>query len=274
MCFYQLPESKPMIKLSWPRIQAVMLHSWYHATHSMETWMDLLWFSFFGTLLFGFMMVFFAQGSKEVAQGILLGMFFWEVVRVGQYSLTISIMWEIWSKSFSSFFISPLTMTEMMIGQMIAGAVKTTIVAALVSLVSYFCFGFSIAPLGLMMIFYFICLLGFAYAAGVFITGLILRYGTDIQSLGWALIFMFQPLSAVFYPVEVLPKSIQWFAYLSPITYVMEAARAQYFRGELVGSMLLGAVISTVIYIALAWWYFISMYQRSRRTGSFARLGN
>ncbi len=256
------------------RIKTVLLHSWYHANHSMETWMDLFWFSIVGALVYGFMMLFFARDNPEFAAALLIGMIMWEIVRAGQYCVTISIMWEIWSKSFSSLFISPLTLAELMVGQMISASIKTAITVGLVSLISLIAFGFSIFQLGIMFLVYFLLLLFFSYAAGLFIAGLILRFGTDIQSLAWALIFMLQPISAVFYPLSVIPEKIRWLAYVSPITFVMEAARYQYSTYAIHWQYVGLATGMTIVYFATAYWFLDRMYNRSRKTGSFARLGN
>lgn len=260
--------------MNWSRIRAILLHSWYHASHTMETWIDLLWFTLFGALVFGFMTRFFAQNDPVFAQGLMVGLVLWEIVRVGQYSVTVSVMWEIWSKSFSSMFISPLTLREMVAGQMLSGLAKTILVTVMVSVLSYFFFDFSVLDLGGWFLLYFFILLFFSYAAGIFITGLIFRYGTDIQSLAWGLIFMLQPISAVYYPVSILPPQIRWMAWLSPITYVMEAARQQLSGGGIHLSYLSIATALTLSYFIAASLFLNKMYQSSRKSGSFARLGN
>jgi ABC-2 type transport system permease protein len=104
-------------------------------------------------------------------------------------------------------------------------------------------------------------------ACGVFITGLILRFGTDIQSLAWGLIYLFQPFSALYYPVEALPSSIQWIAYLSPITYFMT-----YIRGAESIYVLYGCLV-TVVYVTIAILFLKTMTKWSKKTGEFARLG-
>jgi ABC-2 type transport system permease protein len=260
--------------MNWKRIQTILLHSWYHANHSMETWMDLFWFSIVGALVYGFTMQFFAQDNPQFAAMLIIGMIMWEVVRAGQYSVTIGMMWEIWSKSFSSMFITPLTMAEWVVGQMISATIKTGIVVVLVSTISFFAFQFSIFQFGLMFLVYSGLLLFFSFAAGLFISALILRFGTDIQSLAWALIFMLQPLSAVFYPLSVLPEPVRWVAYTSPITYVMEASRHQFMTQTVNWSQIGIATLLTAIYFAGSYWFLDRMYKRSRKVGSFGRLGN
>ncbi len=260
--------------MNWQRIQTILLHSWYHANHSMETWMDLFWFSIVGALVYGFTMQFFARDNPQFAAMLIIGMVMWEVVRAGQYSVTIGMMWEIWSKSFSSMFISPLSMGEWIVGQMLSATVKTAIVVFLVSAISYFAFDFSVFQFGFMFFVYCFILLFFSFAAGLFISGLILRFGTDIQSLAWAMIFMLQPLSAVFYPLSVLPEAIRWVAYASPITFVMEASRHQFLTNTVNWAQVGIAAVMTAAYFAGSYWFLDRMYQRSRKVGSFGRLGN
>jgi ABC-2 type transport system permease protein len=260
--------------MKWHRIKAILLHSYYHGIHSKETWIDLIWFTLMQFFIFGFISQLLSNNSSVLASQLMLGFFFWEVVRIGQYCVTISVLWEVWSKSLSTMFVSPLTMTEMMVGEAISGLIKTLGVLGLLALASVFFFHFSIFNLGGMLIIYLTLLLLFAFSAGLFVVGLILRYGTDIQSLAWGLIFLFQPFSAIYYSVEILPPSIRWFSYLSPITFVMESARAQLKTGEIKWMYLLISSVLTFIYLAASILFLKKMHKWSRWTGAFARLGN
>ncbi len=260
--------------MRWHRIKAVLLHSYYHGIHSKETWIDLVWFTLMQFFIFGFIAQLFSHNSPQFASELLLGFFFWEVVRIGQYCVTISILWEVWSKSLNTMFVTPLTMAEMMMGQAISGLIKTMGVMGLLAVAGVFLFHFSLFSLGPMLIVYGALLLLFAFAAGLFVVGLILRYGTDIQSLAWGLIFLFQPFSAVYYSVDVLPPQIHWLSYFSPITFVMESARKQLSYGEINWLYILFSSCLTAVYLLGSILFLRSMHQWSKFTGSFARLGN
>ena len=205
---------------------------------------------------------------------LMLGYIFCEIVRVAQYSVSVSLLWEIWAKSFSSLFITPLTLAEMMTGQMISAIAKTLFIFVLTSGMSAFFFHFSVFDLGPMLLVYAAILTWFAFAVGFLVTGLLFRYGTDLQSMAWSLIYILQPISAVFYPVEAIPESVRWLAYTSPVTYVMESSRQQLSTGSVAwGSLGIAFGLSTIYFIA-SWYYMDMMYTHSKRTGSFARLGN
>ncbi len=260
--------------MKWHRIQTILLHSYYHATHSKETWIDLFWMTAIQFAIFGFITQFLAKTTPHFDMFLLLGFLLWEIVRIGQYCVTVSILWEVWSRSLSNLFISPLTMGEMMTGQAIAGVIKTLIVIGFLSILSTFAFHFSILDLGPILIFYIVLLLFFSYAAGLFITGLILRFGTDLQSLAWGLIYLYEPFSAVFYPIEALPPQIRWLCYLSPITYIIESARTQLSTGHVLVNYLVISALLTSAYFGLSILFLNTMYKWSRKTGAFARLGN
>lgn len=240
----------------------------------METWIDLLWFTIINLFLFGFLAKVLGGSDPQISQMLIVGFLLWEVVRIGQYCITVSVMWEVWSKSLHTLFVSPLNMKELMAGFMLSGFLKTLGVVVLMSVLAVIGFNLPLEIIGWAFIPYFIILLFFSFAAGVFITGLILRYSTDIQSLAWGLIYLLQPISAVFYPTSVLPESIRWVAYLSPITYVMESARGQMAGQSLNWSHLGIGFALTVGYFLLSAWFTSRMFYWSRKTGAFARLGH
>jgi len=260
--------------MNWNHIKALLLHSWYHTTHSKETQIDLFWFTFIQFLIFGLISKVISQNQPELGPVLLLGFLLWEIVRIGQYSVTVSMLWEIWSKSFNSLFIAPVTMNEWVVSQMIAAIIKTTAVIGSLTILGKLAFQFSFLQLGWVLLPYSVILMCFAYAAGLFITGLIIRYGTNIQSFAWGLIYVFQPISAVFYPVEALPVQIRWLSYISPITYVMESARLQFSTGQVNWSYIAIGAATCAAYVIAAWFFMQEMYTRARRTGEFARLGD
>jgi ABC-2 type transport system permease protein len=256
------------------RINTLLLHSWYHATHSKETWIDLYWFTTIQFILFSFIAHLTAVRSPEFAQMLIAGFLFWEIVRIGQYGITVSILWEIWSKSFSTLFVTPLTMGEWIMAQVISSAVKT--VSVVLPLVAFSAYFFHINPLtlGPVVIIYAVLLFAFAVSAGIFITALILRFNTDIQSLAWGLIYLFQPISGVFYPISVLPAVVRPFAYLSPVTYVMETIRQQQTQGVINWQFLGMSLVVNFLYFIGAWLFMKKMYDWAHNNGAFARLGN
>lgn len=261
------------IRMSLTRIKAIIIHDWYYLKHSLEAFVDLFWWSLVSVVVFGFMSIFFAGGrSAYGAQYILIGMILWEIVRIGQYSISISILRDVWSRNLSNLFTTPLSVKEFLLAQMTVAFIETTVVFTLVSIIALSIYGFSIYQLGWYLIFAFLNLLLFAWASGVFILGLIIRYGTKLQALAWSLIWILQPLTAVFYPLNILPSFLQKLALFFPLTFVFEGARQRLLFSTTNSTYILIALLENIVYFIFAYWFFNRMFKKAKETGEFARL--
>src|SRR5437763_3344780 len=109
---------------------------------------------------------------------------------------------------------------------MVSAAVKAVLMFGVITLIAAVVFAFNLFDMGFGNIaLAFLTLLWFAYSIGLFILGIIFRLGTRIQALAWGLVLIFQPLTAAFYPLSVMPPVMQAIALLFPPTYAFEAAR-------------------------------------------------
>jgi ABC-2 type transport system permease protein len=115
-------------------------------------------------------------------------------------------------------------------------------------------------------------LIMFGFAAGIVLTGLIFRYGTKIQAFAWGMIPALEPLTAAFFPVQVLPEPLRSIAYFFPATYVFEMARYAYnSNGVVEWDLVTKAFILNIIFCVLGWKIFMYLFNTSRKTGQFAR---
>ncbi len=235
--------------------------------------MDTIFLSIMNLLLFGYVTVFLAgQNNQALAQSLLLGMILWEVVRLTQYTVTVSAMWNIWSRNLTNMFISPLTLKEYVGAHMLSGTIKTIAICWLIAVMSLYLFNFNIFSVGwTTLLLSFINLTLFAYALGFVLLGLIFRYGTKIQSLAWGLIYLFQPLSAAFFPISVLPIYLKPIAYALPASYVFEAARESFMSGRINWEYHGIAFGLNVVYLIVCIYIFKWLFERSKETGQFAR---
>jgi ABC-2 type transport system permease protein len=250
-----------------------LLQEVFITTRSVEVIVDLPLWSLITVVVFGFVTRFLATVmNPTIAQYLYLGTLMWEIMRVTQYSMSLSVLWNVWSHNLSNMFIAPLTMLEYVVAQMVSGAVKALVLFALVSLIAAFVFDFNLLSMGFgTLALAFLNLLWFAYSIGLFILGIILRLGTRIQALAWGLVLIFQPLTAAYYPLSVMPPTLQTVARAFPPTYVFEAARASLSAPEVRWDWTLTAAFENLLYFILAVWFFQYMYRRSRETGQFAR---
>ena len=201
-------------------------------------------------------------------------MLLWEVVRVTQYSISLGAMWEVWSRNLTNLFVTPLRLQEYLLAAVISGAVKAFVILSVVSLISFALFDFTITDVGIAnLALAFVNLSIFSVAVGLAILGVVFRYGTRIQALAWGIIFLFQPLTAVYFPVATLPAVLVAVAHASrrPTSSRWRATTSATRRVQ--WDMVLVPFALNLVYLALALWFFNVMYMASRRSGQFAKLG-
>jgi ABC-2 type transport system permease protein len=86
--------------------------------------------------------------------------------------------------------------------------------------------------------------------------------------MAWTIMFLFLPLTCVYYPVAILPVWLQYFAWALPPTYVFEGMRAlvtdHVFRADLMAQ----AFAFNVVLFAAASFAFFKLLQSARVQGS------
>jgi ABC-2 type transport system permease protein len=259
--------------MSPERVRAVLLQEVFITGRSVEVLVDLPLWSVVTAIVFGFVTKFLSTVmNPTIAQYLYMGTLMWEIMRVTQYSMSLGALWNVWSHNFSNMFIAPLSMVEYVTAQMLSAAVKAVVLFALVAAIAAALFDFNLFSMGPGTLgLAFLTLLWFAYSIGLFILGIILRLGTRIQALAWGLLLIFQPLTAAFYPLSVMPPPMQTIARLFPPTYAFEAARAALSAPAVSWDWVAIAALENAIYFGLAVWFFQLMFRRSRETGQFAR---
>jgi len=270
MCFWRLPKEE---QVRYIRIKSVVIHAWHHLTHSVETWMDIFWFPMMQAFVFGGLALYFAkQGGESSAQVVVLGLLLWYGMEAGSYSIAVGALWEIWARNFSTLFVSPLTIGEFVVGHMIFGLFKQFTTVAILSLVAYMTFHFSIFSLGYSLPVHFVLLMVFGWAVGLIAFGLILRFGTKIQSMAWGLIYLIQPLIGVYYPVSILPPVIRNIANCLPATYVFSSAQNIIHTGMPRWDYLGIASVLDIVYFVFAYGFMKWAWEWARRAGTLARM--
>ena len=254
------------------RIKIVLLHTWYHFLHSMETWVDVFWNPAVQIWVYALIALSFKQTDSPQGLFVMIGMIFWNAIWVGEYAIAVGALWEIWAQSFSGLFISPLSMTEFIVGQMISGTIKSLLAIIVSAVIAFVLYNFSLLSIGWMNVIYILELLVFSWAVGILSLSLIFRYSTQVQSLSWALVFLIQPFGAVFYPVSVLPVQIRWISYGLPATYIFETIRKQITTGIIDWQALGIATILNGVWFILACLIFQYTFRQAKKSGAFARL--
>ena len=112
-----------------------------------------------------------------------------------------------------------------------------------------------------------------SWAVAVFVSGLLLRNGLGAESLAWGIMFLFLPLTCVYYPVAVLPPWLQTVAWMLPPTYVFEGMRALLIEHTFRADLMVQALAVNIVLFSLAVFAFLALLASARRNGSLMQTG-
>jgi ABC-2 type transport system permease protein len=134
-------------------------------------------------------------------------------------------------------------------------------------------FGFNIYGMGFVLAAFFANLILTSWAIGIVVSGLILRYGMSAESLAWTIMFIFLPLTCVYYPVAVLPFWLQPIAWMLAPTYVFEGMRTLLIDHVFRADLMLQALAINAAYIGVAVIAFLALLNGARRAGALMQIG-
>jgi ABC-2 type transport system permease protein len=127
--------------------------------------------------------------------------------------------------------------------------------------------------MGLALAAFFLNLILTSWAVGIFVSGLVLRNGLGAENLAWTIMFIFLPLTCVYYPVAVLPGWLQVAAWTLPPTYVFEGMRSLLIDHVFRTDLMVQALAVNVVLFAAAVAAFLALLKSARRQGSLLQTG-
>jgi ABC-2 type transport system permease protein len=262
-------------RFSLHRVGAVMLRQAYLYRRTFHRWLEIFYWPTMELLVWGFLTVYLERtdGVSNVAKFILGALLLWDILFRAQQTVAVGFLEDVWGRNVLNMWASPIRPSEYVIGTIAIGLLRIAIGAAVAMTLAFLFFDFSIFTLGLSLLPFLVLLLAMGWAIGLVSTALILRFGQGFEELAWALVFLFQPFSAVFYPVDVLPPWAEAIANAIPASHVFEGMRRILNGGPFPTGELLAAVVLDVLYLLGAWALFTFMLRQVRRRGLLSRFG-
>ena len=108
---------------------------------------------------------------------------------------------------------------------------------------------------------------------GIFVAGLLLRNGLGAEGFAWTFMFLFAPLTCVYYPVTVLPHWLQYVAWALPPTYVFEGMRSLLIDHVFRADLMIEALAINAALLAASVAAFLALLRSARRHGSLIQSG-
>jgi ABC-2 type transport system permease protein len=270
----RLPTSA--VAASARRISAMMLRHWYLLRSSWPRLLDLIYWPTVQMVTWGFLQYYIASNAGFFARagGTFIGaVLLWDILFRGQLGFSISFLEEMYSRNLGNIMMSPLRPFEFIISLMVISVVRLSLGAVPVTFLAIAFFGFNLYAFGLALVAFFFNLMLTSWAVGIFVSGLILRNGMGAENLAWSIMFLFMPLTCVYYPVATLPSWLQPVAWLLPPTYVFEGMRALVIDKVFRPDLMLYAFGLNALLFAAGVFGFLQLLRGARRHGSLMQSG-
>ena len=249
--------------MKWHRIYGLMLRHLYHIKRNIDFLVAPFYWPLIDLFIWGITSSYFqsqAPNTPNIIVSIVSAIVLWVFVSRSYFEVSVNITMELWDRNLINLFASPLMFGEWVIALILFGLVRvlmsfvsTVILAYVFYKVGVFSYGFYLIPFSLL-------LMGTGWWLAFFVSSFVVRYGSKVQIIVWSTIALISPLSAIYYPVSILPKFAQNMAAFVPTSYVFEGLREVINTGHLDPKKVYISAILTVIYIIasllLFWWNF------------------
>ena len=261
---------------SLTRIWGLALRHYFLIRGSLPRILELVYWPALQMTLWGFITIFFETHSSWLAQagGILItAILLWDIMFRSQLSFFLSFLEEIWSRNLGHIFVSPIRPVEMIAALLMVSLIRTLVGVGAAALLAILVFDVSIFSLGTPLALFFLNLTVMGWSLGLVVSALVLRFGQGAESLGWAAIFLVQPISGVFYPIEVLPQWLQPIALLIPASHIFEGLRAILIEQTFRSDLLVNAFSLNVVFVLVSLIIFFVILRYARIHGQLLQMG-
>ncbi len=262
--------------MNWGRVRALALRYTFLYTRSVPRVAEMFFWPVMDLLVWGFLTVYLLRVENRVPAmfTFLLGsMIFWDILYRAQQAVTISFLEDIWARNLLNIFVAPVRVSEFIAATYVVGFVKILITVAVLAGLAWWLYSWNLFQMGVALVPLFANLLLMGWAVGMVTTALIMRWGQSAEALAWGIPFLIQPVSAVFYPLDVLPGWLHPISLSIPATHVFEGMR-QVLAGNGLSAYHLGWALGlNLVYLTVAGFFFHWMFGIARQKGLLAKLG-
>jgi ABC-2 type transport system permease protein len=257
--------------INFNRVIAMVLRYAINMRHTLDRLSDMFYWPLMDLALWGLTGLYFAKlntnNNPHAVEIILTGVIFWLVIWRGQYEISLNLLTELWDRNLVNIFVTPLKVSEWILSLLIFGVLKMIVSFAFVALLAFILYKYNIFMYGFFVIPVIVSLLLTGWTIGFMIAGTLIRFGQKIQTIAWVGGALVSPFSAIYYPLSILPVWAQKIALFLPSSYIFEGMREFVATGNISFEKFFISFILNIVYLTLSLWFFISMFNKSRKLG-------
>ena len=210
------------------QIYALSLRHIYLISGSLPRIIDLIYWPTVQIFLWGFISKFFTLNSDYYSNTvgvILTAAILYDFLFRASISYNMMFLEEIWSRNFTNLFIAPIKLSEIIASLTLTAILRALIGMVPAAIIAIPLFGVSVFELGLPLLFLLLSLYLFGITLGLLVTSGLLRFGPSFENIAWASLFFLAPLGCIYYPLDILPLSLQFIAKGLPLVHIFEEMR-------------------------------------------------
>ena len=238
--------------------------------HNIDRITEVFYWPVIDISIWGFTSLYFQSHLKNTPFVVLMfisSIALWILVYRSQYEIPISLLEDLWNKNLVNVFVSPIKFREWASALVILGIIKSVMSFSFAVLIAFLLYKIKIYSLGLYLVPFVLLLVFTGFWIGCFIAGIILRYGTRVQSFAWTLVMVLAPFSAVYYPKSILPIWAQRISDFIPTSYIFEGMREVIYKGHLNWHGILISFLLNSAYLMFALIYFRRSFDKVLEKG-------
>lgn len=253
------------------RVWALLIRYALDLKHRVARQMMWAFFPALDIILFGLMGKWFSQlGTTPKSQILLLYLsarILWTMSEALYSESTGDIQIELESLNVINLFGSPLKLSEWITATTIMGLLRGLFIFLYGALLSWLFFGINLFFIGSKVLPITTLLSVALLPVGIVISALYMRYGLQMMFIRWTLLYGLLFLSAVFYPISILPGWLATISKLLPTTHLFSALQQLVlhnifdYRSIIIGSLLI------VVYTILAMLFLTYSFKQSKKKG-------
>ncbi|NKB82690.1 MAG: ABC transporter permease [Nitrospirales bacterium] len=258
------------------RIWALITRHLYLYQRSFARMLEVFYWPLVDLVVWGFITIYLAREGNSLHGAVVFflgALILWDVLFRAQQGIAISFLEEMWARNLMNLFASPLTVGEYLVASMTMSILKVLVVSAVMVSMAWLFYAYDIFLLGVSLIPFMVNLVMVGWTIGILTTSIIMRFGQQAEVLAWGMVFLFQPISCVFYPMEVLPGWLQTIAWANPATHVFEGMRTILLQGTVPWNNLLWSCLLNIGYLLVMIAWFHHTFNVCKDRGLLVRVG-
>lgn len=233
---------------------------------------EMLFWPLVGLFSVGLLTRFLELGSETVSF-VLIGAVAMNAVQIAQLDISYALLYDVWAKSLKHGFIAPIHLSHVILGSGVVGLIRGLVVFSIMLVLSIWAFDMNLSQPGWTGLTIFFCgLFLVAVIEGVLVLSLVLLFGHRAEITAWAISYLVLLLSGLYYPVTLLPVSLQIVAQIIPLTHFMEYFRSFYGFPLSAPAPLAKGFTLSLAYLAIGYGLISVSLWRARQRGTLLKL--